>query len=125
MKYEIDWPRNDCVENYHHHTIAMLTGLPIEEIKAKAPDRGLWHTRDYIKTFRDLGFNCNDRFIKFDPNTPYPCIMRYTTPEDKNHWYSEVYYDGLVYSWNNCSDLTSFKILNPELKITSMLQVWI
>lgn len=126
-KYELDWTR--CYpENQHFTKIAILTGLPIEEIEAAAPNRrDGWYARDYIQTFRKLGFNTSNRFIKFDPDTIYPCIMRFTDVGDKSgHWYAEVYYDHWVECGNEEWDFDHWLYyMNGSVRITSMLQVWI
>lgn len=116
-------------EYYHHETIiGILTGLPLDEIKAKCPDRDIWYTPDYLNTFRALGFNVNPRFKKFDPNTEWPCIMRCHCSIGKDrYWYGWVYYRDWVYSSRN--EQFTFdewiKIYGKRFRVTSMLQVWI
>ena len=105
--------------------IAILTGLPFDEIIQAAPDKKAWHSRDFIATFRKLGFNTSDRFIKFDEKTDKPCIMR-TTSDRKGYWYGWVYYDEMIYIGNHEGIyLDTWKKDYNDLKITSMLQVWI
>jgi hypothetical protein len=124
-KYELDWTR--IHDNHHHLVIAVLTGHSIEDIIAASPTYDSWAPRDYINTFRKLGFNTNNRFIKFNPETPYPCLMRYTrTDIDEPYWYGSVYYDHKVdegsarWAFDNW-----LKYHNGTIRVTSMLQVWI
>lgn len=124
-KYELDWTRSE--DNGHHEIIAILTGLPIEEIEAVSPKRDAWYGRDFIEIFRKLGFNVNPRYIKFRPETEYPCMMRFRDKTDKKVcWYSWVYYDDIVYCgggerWT----LDDWIKASPNCRVTSMLQVWI
>ena len=124
-KYELDYGRSE--ENGHHEEIAILTGHSIEDIIAASSLKSIWHTSDYILAFQKLGFNCDTRFVKFDPKTDKPCMMRFTRKDIKdNYWYSHVYYNDKVYfgrgEWCRFDD---FRELNPEIRITSMLRVWL
>jgi len=124
MKYELDWTR--VYENHHHETVAVLTGLPIEDIVAASPTSEKWYGRDYVKTFYKLGFNTSERFIKFDPNTDKPCMIRAVEiDKERSGWYSWVYYDNWIVENGACYTLEMWKQSFPQLKITSMLQVWI
>lgn len=128
MKYEIE--PVFCPEHAIVSEICTLTGLPIEDVLPIAMPITRWNGKAYIETFRKLGFNCNPRFVKFDRDTHYPCLMRTRKLKVKNYWFGFVYYDGRVYvqcapfgwevfewaDWNACF---------PNYKITSMLQVWI
>lgn len=123
--YELDYTRH--YDNGHYTNIAILTGLPIEEISAASPSASSWRGIQFIETFRKLGFNVNPRFIKFDRETPYPCLMRFKDLRDKERcWYAWVYYKTKVYTGMGCwHRLDSLLELNPHIKVTSMLQVWI
>lgn len=123
MKYELDAGR--WYEHSIHTEIAILTGLPIEEITEAATAGDRWAPRDFVKTFAKLGFNTSERFIKFDPQTDKPCIIRMPDPKDKSHWYGAVYYNGWVYTGK--SQRYSLKVFleGQGLRATSMLQVWI
>lgn len=124
-KYELDWTRYHP-GNHHYTVIAILTGLPIEEIEAVSPVADCWGGQRFVEVFRKLGFNVNRRFKKFDPDTEYPCLMRHKRTDIKEpYWYLEVYYDGKVYGGNSYYTLEDWMKQYPQCKITSMLQVWI
>ncbi len=134
LKYEIEsvrWPDLGG----HAETIGTLTGLEKHEVAAaikNLPDS--WGGQLYIKVFRKLGFNTNPRFVKFDPETKWPCIMRFQS-RNKGHWYAMVYYDHHLYfegckiNWEQHVRKLYGKLFfidgTVPLKITSMLQVWI
>lgn len=107
--------------------IGTLTGLPFDEIKPHTSKITRWTGQSFVKVFRQLGFNTNTRWIKFERDSKYPCMMRCRKPGVKNNWYGFVYYDGYIYipgektgmSWN------LWNRLYPNYKVTSMLQVWI
>jgi hypothetical protein len=126
MKYELDWTRYYS-DNGFHTLIAILTGLPIEEIVAACPDRDRWHGRDFRETLNKLGFNTNVRFKKFDPETSYPCIMRFKLrgKSEQGTWYCFAYYDGEVQMGNSSCSLKEWEQMYRRYRITSMLQVWI
>lgn len=117
-------------KGFHHETIiGILTGYSLDEILAKCPrGRNIWFTRDYLDTFRALGFNVNPRFKDFDPETPWPCIMRCKCTMGKDtYWYGWVYYQGQVYSSHN-EQLTFEEWIaefGKRFRVTSMLQVWV
>jgi hypothetical protein len=121
--YELDWEgvRWSNIQYSNTRLVKILTGLSYEEIKTAAPDKEAWNGQDFIKTFYKLGFNTSERFIKFDPATDKPCIMR-TTWYTKKNWGAFIYNNGLV---NNYYTLDMWKDAFPEIRITSMLQVWI
>ncbi len=123
--YELDYTRSH--PNGHVEIIAILTGLPDEEIVASAPVELSWYPRNYIETFRKLGFNVSPRFKKFDPKCKYPCMMRFSRTDIKeNHWYAYAYYDEKVYTGSGVwCGFKEFYECNPDIKITSMLEVWI
>lgn len=85
MKYEIQVVSHG-VGCHNHSAICSLTGLSFEEVDhaIKRVNRRCWSGQTYIKVFESLGFNSNPRFIKFDPNTPYPCILRCRNHEKGN-----------------------------------------
>lgn len=118
MKYELDWHRR---ERDNRWFIGVLTGLPYDEIKAACPAGDCWGGQAFVMAFRKLGFNTTPRWVKFDPGTDKPCIIR-TTSEKKGYWHAWIYNDGLV---NNSYTLEQFTKEFPEDRITSMLQVWI
>lgn len=122
---------------YNQSVISSLTGLDFEESDeaVKSVKRLCWSGQTYVQVFRKLGFNTNQRFIKFDPQTPYPCIMRCTNHK-KGVWYLFLYHQGMVYDIHGNSfhitDTNEVSILNGSyflkwynMKVTSMLQVWI
>lgn len=83
---------------WHESTLATMTGLTFDEVHAavKAIGRDRWGGQLYIKTFQSLGFNTNPRFVKFDKDTAYPCILRCCNHQ-KSGWYVFFYYAGIVY----------------------------
>lgn len=122
---------------YHESTLSTLTGLPFDEVHeaVKATGRKSWGGQLYIKTLQNLGFNTNPRFIKFNPHTPYPCILRCCN-QKKGYWYVFYYNGGIVYDWKgNSFQLTdnrnvrnfkgSYFLKNYGMKVTSMLEVWV
>ena len=125
-KYELDEGRYH--ENEGHITrIAILTGCEYEDIKLVAPDKKLWKGTDYVKTFNKLGFNTNPRFVSFDKDTYYPCLMRYHNKDELKYWYAFAYYDGIVYQGCSmkCTLDEWLEAYGHRVVITSMLQVWI
>jgi len=131
MTYELDWNRPHEKDLHDNFTlVGILTGLPKEDLieaqkevwrlNRRSLSKG-WGGQSFIQLFRFLGFNTNNRFIKFDPDTDKPCIMR-TTSFQKGYWYGFIYHDGLV---NNEMALEDWKKCYKKLKITSMLQIWI
>lgn len=115
--------------NPHYQIIGIITGCSDKQISKVSPRKERWCAKDYINSFHGLGFNTKRSFkLKFDRETPYPCMMRYKTsnPKDKAFWFAEAYYDGVVYFGDGKTcDLDDFIELNPNFHITSMLQVWI
>lgn len=122
---------------YNQSVISSLTGLDFEDSDkaVKEVKRLLWSGQTYVQVFRKLGFNTNPRFIKFDPETHYPCIMRCINHK-KGVWYLFMYHQGMVYDIHG----NSFPLNDPNevsnmngsyflkwygMKVTSMLQVWI
>jgi len=129
MNYELDWAWLGSAGG-NIEVVGILTGIPEEDILIaqkevwrvnKYKDLKSWPGPAFIKMFRFLGFNTNDRFIKFDPNTDKPCIMR-TTCYRKNYWFVWIYDGEHV---NNTYTLAEWKKEYKKFKITSMLQVWI
>ncbi len=122
---------------YNQSVISSLTGLDFEDSdkSVKEVKRLLWSGQTYVQVFRKLGFNTNPRFIKFDPQTPYPCIMRCINHK-KGVWYLFLYHQGVVYDihgnsfhLNDPSEVSkmngSYFLKWYRMKVTSMLQVWI
>lgn len=111
--------------------ICSLTGLELEEVTKHTEKIKTWRGRTYIDLFRELGFNTNPRFMKFDAETKYPCLMRTVQRSGKRtYWYGFVYHDSMVYVIGEGPlpikmGLYQFTQAYPHLKITSMLQVWI
>lgn len=136
MPYEI----MICIwgENYHHEsTISTLTGLEFEEAKeaVKKMKTKRWTGQVYIKCFQMLGFNTNQRFIRFDPSTDKPCILRCRN-HTKGYWYLFYYNNGFIHDihgWRfSLKDPESVSFKNGSyflkdygMKVTSMLEVWI
>ena len=122
---------------HNQSVISSLTGLDFEEANqaVQSISRNSWSGQTYVKVFQNLGFNTNPRFIKFDPKTPYPCIMRCRNHK-KGYWYLFLYHDGIVYDlhansfrlddhYNVASRKGSYFLKNYGMKVTSMLQVWV
>lgn len=152
QKYEVEHVQATEPEKECAALIAMLTGLPLEEVWAKLPARLQkhcgWYSRDFSDTFRRLGYDCSPRFIKFDPDTKYPCLLRFgptarglvwrrawkrretgdptaqLTEREKHWWNVWVYYDGLVYE-PRYSGPWLFHTMDKGVRPTSMMQVWI
>jgi hypothetical protein len=135
--YEIELVRSETEHDYHVSMLATITGISKEEIYERLPATltraKSWRGRNFIEAARGLGFNVNPRFIKFDPATPWPCILRVQVPDAwdwKGCWWALVYNQGYVYNgaggeddWHCCS-LKNFLAANPGCRITSMLQIW-
>ena len=125
MKYELDWTRYHP-DNHHYTVIAILTGLPFDEIAAVSPQKDCWGGQSFVHVFRNLGFNVNPRFKKFDPQTEYPCLMRCKrTDIQEPYWYLFVYYNNLVDTGNCRMTFDEWQQQYRNLRVTSMLQVWI
>ena len=124
-KYELDYLRSH--DNGHHEIIAILTGHEIEDIVAASSENQIWYPKMYIAAFRKLGFNCDDRFVKFNPDTDKPCMMRFKRNDIKeSYWHAFAYYDHKVYL--GAGEWYKFDLFieaNPHFRITSMLRVWI
>jgi len=116
-----------------------LTGLEPDEIYPHVKYR--MKGSDFKRIFRMLGYNTNDRFNAFDKDTEYPVVLR-LQGKQKGYCYAFVYSNGKVYDpYNNriyyLNNRDSFKRIKGKyfltaswfygqnLKITSMLQVWI
>ena len=148
QKYEIEHVQAVEPEKYCAALIAMLTGLALDEVWSRLPERlrknAGWYGRDFVAVFRALGYDCSPRFQKFDPETKYPCLMRFgptarqlvldrraerqrtgnPTATVRPWWNVWVYYDGLVYEPRYPGPWL-FHTMPKNLKITSMLPVWI
>jgi len=135
MKYEVDIV---CYgpELYNQSVISSLTGINFEEADkaVRAINRRSWSGQTYVKAFQNLGFKTNPRFVKFDPSTPWPCIMRCRN-HVKGYWYIFLYHDGIVYDlYGNSFPLDdpcnvvnrngSYFLNHYGMKVTSILQVW-
>ena len=144
--YEIELVEFDPDSLYacerHLVTYATLTGLDRDEIWQRWPEAlrkdGGWGGRKHVEAALALGFNTNPKFKKFDPETPWPCILRVQVPKHwgwKGCWWRLIYHQGQVYnptsadSDPNCSGWSMLSIKEFEARykmcrITSMLQVW-
>ena len=127
-EYELDSLRS-CT-NGHHEIIGIITGCHRNDIKKAAPEKNAWCGKDYINTFRKLGFNTNNSFINFDPETKHPVMMRFSVkekPKNKtSYWHAYAYFNGKVYfGAGEVVDFDTFIDLYKEYSVTSMLQVWI
>lgn len=139
-KYEVEFVSRE--QGFGHDCYAMLsmlTGYTPTELYHKLPTElfnRAWWGRDFAQSFRTLGYDCSPKFKKFDPATPYPCLLRFGPTKREivrrkqagekhpDFWDCYVYYDGLVYSPDeDC--VYPLTLFNPVHKITSMMQVWI
>ena len=127
-------------QDWAESMLATITGLSKKEVRAKfTPDmrkRGGWRGSYFPQIARLLGFSTTDKFRKWDPGTPWPCIMRVKVPEAwgwKGRWLALVYNQGLVYSvmGHRCiprmpgvSTLAEWQEAHPDCRVTSMLQIW-
>lgn len=131
-KYEVEivnfeTSEQDGARYWAESEIAMLTGLELEEILQVTAGVSRYYGSWWPETFRKLGFNCNPRWIKFDKDTRYPCMMRCHIKDDKSHWAGFVYYDGVVYhlDYGKIPLEQFYELWGDVYKPTSMLQVWI
>lgn len=129
--YEIELVTASSQHDFHESLLATITGLPKHEIFERLPEHlqvaNSWRGHSFVEVARLLGYNCNRRFIEFDAKTPWPCILRCQVPTIKNGWWALAYANGKVYSvyeWPHVQWFDDFMRYNPELKITSMLQIW-
>lgn len=124
-KYEID--HINFGDGFHFQSeIAMLTGLGLDEVLSATSKESRWSGQAFVRLFQSLGYSCNNRWIKFDRNTKYPCMIRCKKPKVKSHWYGWVYYDGFIYDvYEGKITWAQWNAMWPNFKVTSMLQVWI
>lgn len=132
--YEIELVASTSEHDWHEAQLATLTGLSKAEVYEAMPaeyrGKDSFRSRGYIDCARALGFNTNQRFIKWDPKTPWPCIMRVQVPDEwgwKGRWWSLIYHDGMVYDVSCPPHERCFQLWqrdNPGCRVTSMLQVW-
>jgi hypothetical protein len=117
--------------DYSESLLATVTGLPKHEIWKRLPEHlkklGGWRGSSFVEVARLLGYNCNRQFIPFNARTTWPCILRCQLPHIKNGWWALAYANGAVYNPSDSSVvwLDDFIRWNPEVRITSMLQIWI
>jgi hypothetical protein len=135
-KYEIEHVAIEANEGFMSALISMLTGLPMEELRERLDASyyrgGGFYGRDFTRAFRLLGYDCSPKFKKFDPETPYPCLIRYRPTKRemvrlgirKPWWSVYVYYDGLVYDPYS-PEPWFFNTMYKGYEVTSMLQVWL
>lgn len=133
MQYEVDFVFLGQ-ERGMEALFSTLTGLDPQDISPHMKDR--FRGSDFIRIFRELGYNTNPRFCKFDPDTPYPIVLRCKEKQESS-WYCLVYHQRKIYNpWSNevisLDDRSKVRKMNGKyfitfygLKITSMLQVWI
>ena len=134
MKYEVEWVRPEQEDQYLHALIATVTGLPLAEILAAHTKNGnRWYYRDIKALIRSLGFVCPPQFIKFDPATPYPALLRYSPTKEemrregiKSAWSSLLAYnDGHVMGDHGPYPIAEWQSFHEgHYRITSMLPVW-
>jgi hypothetical protein len=125
MTYELDWQRY-YEPDTRVNAIGILTGHDTDEILAVCPKTAGWKSASFKGAFHALGFNTNPRFIAFDPDTEYPCLMRFKDSQvTGNYWYCMVYYQGMVYGDGRRFSFNWWVDNHPTCRITSMLQVWI
>jgi len=134
MKYELDWSHLEQASRPYYsnrHLVSIFTGIdPYDVYDAqievcrlnKKSVSDAWGGQMFVKVFHFLGFNTSDRFIKFDPDTDKPCIMRCIIPGYHSQWWAFVYQDGII---NNKWTIDQWQARHTNLKITSMLQIWI
>lgn len=129
--YEIELVASTRADDYQVALLATITGLPKSEITEQLPahlrTKGGWRGQSFIEMARLLKYNCNRQFKPFDTRTPWPCILRCQVPSLKTGWWALIYNQGLVYDpWNEWVQWFDDFIRNePEVRITSMLQIWI
>jgi hypothetical protein len=117
--------------DYLASLLATVTGLPKAEIQERLPEHlqkpGGWRGSSFVEVARLLGYNCNRQFKPFEARTSWPCILRCQSPELKPNWWALAYANGAVYDpWQeSITWLDDFVRFCPEVKITSMLQIWI
>ncbi|MCF0074039.1 hypothetical protein LZD49_26390 [Dyadobacter sp. CY261] len=116
--YELDWNRPERDNRYY---IGVLTGLPASELLAACPKKDLWRGPEFVQAFKKLGFNTSEGWVKFDSQTDKPCLLR-TTSDQKNMWFVWIYHNGVI---NNRWTVGEWREEYKELRITSMLQVWL
>ncbi len=124
-KIEIEFINNPYY--YCTRLVAMCTGYTLDELLEVHSVKGGWRAKDFIKLIHGVGFNCDHRFKKFQPATEHPCLLRSKIFHDPSHWEVCVYYDGQCYvpGVGIYSSVEEYQNANRDLKITSMLQVWI
>ncbi|WP_426491085.1 hypothetical protein [Hymenobacter sp. 102] len=132
--YEIELVASETDTDYYEALLATITGLPKAEIREKLPQDlsggGGWRGSSFPQVARLLGYNTTPRFVKFDPATPWPCILRVQVPEHwgwKGKWWALGYNQGRVYDVAS-GDHYSFKnwqLAYADCRVTSMLQIWI
>lgn len=125
-KWEIKFVNNPYY--YNRRLVIMITGYSFQEVTDVTGQAERWYSRKFKESFRALGFNCSERFIKFDPDTERPAILRSVSslPEESGGWFASVYYDGKVYvPGTGIFTLQEHTEQFPHLKNSSMLEVWI
>lgn len=125
MKYEIEHVA--YLNHYIESEIARLTGLELEEILVVSGKVTRWNGSAYVRTIQSLGYSCNPRFKKFNKETEYPSLMRcHRIRKKEKYWYGFVYYDGFVYDvYNGRMTWAEWNHIYTDMRVTSMLQVWI
>ncbi len=133
MRYEIE---PVTVEgDWFYSMVATLTGHEADVIQVH--DMGKRNGKGMRDLFRALGFNCSERFIPFDPETQWPCVMR-IPHVGHSGWWCLVYFEERLYVFSQKTGTTVYPAVfkhqfgcywlcwfGNAYRITSMMQVWI
>jgi hypothetical protein len=136
-KYEIEFVLDR--KWFSQALIMMLTGYSLAEVLKHTGKRRALPARSFRAAFQALGYSCSDRFMPFDAQSSYPVLLRALGPPKPQRmaasgrvrqpppdWYAFVYYDQKVYDpFHGITPLDRFAESYPELRISSMIQVWV
>ncbi|WP_400190679.1 hypothetical protein [Hymenobacter sp. B81] len=132
--YEIELVPSETEGDYFEAMMATITGLSKGEIRERVPaqllDAKRWRGASFREVAHALGYNVLPRFVKFDPATAWPCVLRIKVPEQwgwKGCWWALLYNQREVYDVqrNQSYSLEQWQRIWPECRITSMLPIWI